>query len=176
MVRPFRRADAARVLAAADTAGAPARADPALRAGSSRSRRADRWRLAARGGAQAFSHARRDLLHPLGPDGVRPYAEFTGEATMGPIVLVTRPAAEPRLPDDPDWPGRTDLELAGRMVDAYVSAQFKYGSVFYGQMDRTGGRSGITGIPLSDYGYDAVEAGFDVGVETVRLSGAGAPT
>jgi hypothetical protein len=161
-VRPYRWADAARVLAAADTTGAPA-------SGLIRSLRAafevpagDRWRLAARGGAQAFSHIRRDVLHPLGPDGVRPYADFTGEATMGPIVLVSRPAAEPRLPDDPEWPGRTDLELAWRMVEAY-------GSVFYGQMDRNWGPAGITGIPLSDYAYNSVEAGFDVGVETVRL-------
>jgi hypothetical protein len=168
-VRPFRWADAARVLAAADTTGAPA-------SGLIRSLReafevpaGDRWRLAARGGAQAFSHIRRDVLHPLGPDGVRPYADFTGEATMGPIVLVSRPAAEPRLPDDPEWPGRTDLELAWRMVEAYGSAQFKYGSVFYGQMDRNWGPAGITGIPLSDYAYNSVEAGFDVGVETVRL-------
>jgi hypothetical protein len=141
-VRPFRYADAARVLAAADTTGAPAR-------GLIQSLRqefdvpaGDRWRLAARGGAQAFSHIRRDVLHPLGPDGVRPYADFTGEATMGPIVLVSRPAAEPRLPDDPEWPGRTDLELAWRMVEAYGSVQFKYGSVFYGQMDRNWGPAG----------------------------------
>ena len=64
------------------------------------------WRVAARAGAQAFSHIRRDVLHPLGPDGARPYAEFTGEAVIGPFALVSRPAAEPRLSDDPEWPGR----------------------------------------------------------------------
>ncbi len=168
-VRPFRYADAARVLTAADTAGAPARTLIQSLRQEFDVPTGDRWRLAARGGAQAFSHIRRDVLHPLGPDGVRPYADFTGEATMGPIVLVSRPAAEPRLPDDPEWPGRTDLELAWRMVEAYGSVQFKYGSVFYGQMDRNWGPAGITGIPLSDYAYNAVEAGFEVGVETVRL-------
>src|SRR3954449_9982028 len=92
-VRPFRWADAARVLAAADTAGAPARDLVAALHRGFEVPAGDRWRLAARGGAQAFSHVRRDVLHPLGPDGVRPYADFTGEATMGPIVLVSRPAA-----------------------------------------------------------------------------------
>ena len=146
MVRPFRRADALRVLAAADTAGAPRAAlhPPAPR----RPRGAAERRAggsAARAGGQAYSHIRRDVLHPLGPDGVRPYAEFTGEAVIGPFALVSRPAAEPRIADDPEWPGRRDLELAWRMPEAYLSAQFKYGSVFYGQMDRNWGPVGIAG-------------------------------
>jgi hypothetical protein len=168
-VRPFRLSDAARVLAEADTAGAPASELIHQLRRSLETPEGDRWRIAARAGAQAFSHIRRDLLHPLGPDGVRPYADFTGEAVMGPIALVSRPAAEPRLPDDPEWPGRRDLELAWRMVEAYASAQFRYGSVFYGQMDRNWGPAGITGIPVSDYGYNTVEAGFELGVKTVRL-------
>ncbi len=168
-VRPFRVLDAVRALDLADSLAAPAgELVRSLRASFDTSP-GDRWRLAARAGAQAYSHIRRDPLHPLGPDGVRPYADLTGEAVMGPIVLVSRPAAEPRLPDDPEWPGRRDLELAWRMVEAYASAQFKYGSVFYGQMDRNWGPAGITGIPLSDYGYNSVEAGFEVGVKTVRL-------
>ena len=70
------------------------------------------WRVAARAGGQAFSHVRRDVLHPLGTDGARPYADFTGEAVIGPIALVSRLAAEPRLADDPEWPGRHDLKLS----------------------------------------------------------------
>src|SRR6476469_1829494 len=168
MSRPFRRADARRVLALADTAGAPPLV-PALRAALEEVPGGQSWRLAARAGAQAYSHIRRDVLHPLGPDGARPYADLTGESVFGPFALVSRPAAEPRIVDDPEWPGRKDLTLAWRFPEAYGSAQFKYGSVFYGQMDRNWGPAGITGIPISDYAYNAVEAGFDVGVETVRL-------
>jgi hypothetical protein len=36
-------------------------------------------------------------------------------------------------------------------------------------MDRNWGPAGITGIPVSDYGYNTVEAGFEVGVKAVRL-------
>ena len=122
-----------------------------------------------RAGGQAFSHLRRDVLHPLGPDGVRPYAEFTGEATIGPFALAARPAAEPRIVHDPEWPGRKDLDLAWRMIDAYLSAQFKYGSVFYGQMDRNWGPVGIPGIGLSNYAYSGVEAGFNLGTRTLQL-------
>ena len=97
MVRPFRRTDAERALAAADTVGTPS-------SGPIRELRAafdvpagDRWRVAVRAGGQAYSHVRRDLLHPLGADGVRPYGELAGEAVMGPFVLVSRPAAEPSI-------------------------------------------------------------------------------
>jgi hypothetical protein len=173
MVRPFRRADALRVLTAADTAAqqgaGPARLVHALRETFDELPGNQTWRIAARAGGQAFSHIRRDVLHPLGPDGARPYADFTGEAVIGPFALVSRPAAEPRLVDDPEWLGRKDLELAWRMVEAYASAQFKYGNVYYGQMDRNWGPVGLPGIGLSNYGYPEVEAGFLVGTRTFQL-------
>jgi hypothetical protein len=172
MVRPFRRADALRVLAGADTSGESIAAlIRQLRAELREPADSQRWLVGARAGVQAYSHIRRDLLHPLGPDGVRPYGELLGEAVLGPFALVSRPAAEPRITDDPEWPGRRDLELAWRMVEAYLSAQFKYGSVFYGQMDRNWGPVGIEGIGLSDYGYSDTELGFEVGVDAVRLAG-----
>lgn len=170
MVRPFRRADALRVLAAADTGGRGSSSlIGRLRSELEEPADSNRWRLGVRAGLQAYSNIRRDLLHPLGPDGVRPYGELVGEAVLGPFALVSRPAAEPRITDDPEWPGRRDLELAWRMAEAYVSAQFKYGSVFYGQMDRNWGPVGIEGIGLSDYGYNDTELGFDIGVDALRL-------
>jgi hypothetical protein len=71
---------------------------------------------------------------------------------------------------DPDWPGRPDLEFTGRVAEAYISAQFKYGSLFYGQLDRNWGPAGIPGIALSDYGYERQGIALDVGVPTLRLS------
>jgi hypothetical protein len=172
MVRPFRRADALRVLTGADTAGeATAALIRDLRDALQEPADSQRWMVGARAGVQAYSHVRRDLLHPLGPDGVRPYGELIGEAAIGPFALASRPVAEPRITDDPEWPGRRDLELAWRMAEAYLSAQFKYGSVFYGQMDRNWGPVGIEGIGLSDYGYNDTELGFEIGVDAVRLVG-----
>ena len=177
MIRPFRRSDAVRVLSAADTlptegvsrCGCQAKLIHSLRQSLADPVGENTWRVAGRAGGQAFSHLRRDVLHPLGPDGVRPYAEFTGEATIGPFALAARPAAEPRIVHDPEWPGRKDLDLAWRMIDAYLSAQFKYGSVFYGQMDRNWGPVGIPGIGLSNYAYSGVEAGFNLGTRTLQL-------
>jgi hypothetical protein len=166
MVRPFRRADALRVLAAADTTVPLIRA---LRASLEELPGDQKWRVAARAGVQAYSHIRRDVLHPLGPDGVRPYAELTGEAVIGPFALVTRPAAEPRIVDDPEWPGRRDLTLAWRFPEAYLSAQSKYGSVFYGEMERNWGPVGLPGIGVSNYAYPQVEASFLIGVPSLQL-------
>jgi len=172
MVRPFRRADALRVLTGADTSGeSTAALIRQLRAELREPSDSQRWLLSARAGGQAYSHIRRDLYHPLGPDGVRPYAELLGEAALGPFALVSRLAAEPRITDDPEWPGRRDLDLAWRMAEAYLSAQFKYGSLFYGQMDRNWGPVGIEGIGLSDYGYSETELAFEVGVDALRLAG-----
>lgn len=173
MVRPFRRADAARVLAVADSVGdgGSAALIRSLRADFEETPGEQFWRVAGRAGAQVYSHIRRDVLHPLGPDGVRPYADFAGEAVFGNFVVATRTAAEPRIADDPEWPGRHDLELIWRFPEAYLGAQFKHVTLFYGQMDRNWGPTGIAGLGVSDYAYPQVEAGFELGTETFRLLG-----
>ncbi len=155
LVRPFTRADAVRALAAVDTAShAPAAAMVRLLLEEFRDPRDDPyWRVHGAAGAQAFSRARRDLLHPGGPDGIRPYAELDLQAVIGSLALVTRPAIEPRLTDDPDWPGRRDVEVAARQIDAYASAQFRWVRLLYGQLDRNWGPVLFPGIGLSDYGY-----------------------
>lgn len=171
MVRPFRRADAAHVLAAADTVSTSASSNLVhLLRKEFDSPPGNVWTLSGRAGAQAYTHARRELLHPAGPDGIRPYAEVGGSATFGSLVLVTRPTVEPRLVDDPDWLGRRELKLAGRMADAYISAQFKYAHLFYGQMDRNWGPVGLPGIPLSNYGYERQGLAIDAGGGPIWLS------
>ncbi len=171
MVRPFRRADAVRVLSEADTAdGSPG--TPLVRRLRQELEEApgNSWSLEGRAGAQAYSHARRDLLHSAGPSGARPYVELRGAATFGNVVVVTRPVIEPRVTVDPDWPGRRDVDVAGRMVDAYLGAQFKYASLFYGQMDRNWGPVGLPGLPLSNYAYDRQGLALEIGTSTLKLS------
>jgi hypothetical protein len=169
MVRPFRKSDAVRVLAGSDTTLENAPLISWLRR-EFEEPEGNTWALAGRAGAQAYTHARRELLHPAGPDGIRPYAELGGRATFGKLVMVARPTLEPRLIDDPDWLGRRELKLVGRIADAYISAQFKYANLFYGQTDRNGGPVGLPGIPLSDYGYERQGLAIDVGNRTLRLS------
>ncbi|HEV7367380.1 MAG TPA: hypothetical protein VGN76_16155 [Gemmatimonadales bacterium] len=171
MMRPFRRADAVRVLAAADTsASSPDTGLIRRLRGEFADPPGNSWRLEARAGAQAYTHGRRDLLHPTGAGRVRPFAELGGSAVFANVVVATRPMAEPALLDDPDWGGRTDLKFTGRIADAYISAQFKYGSLFYGQMDRNWGPVGLPGIPLSNYGYEHQGLALEIGNQDIRLS------
>lgn len=171
MIRPIRRADAVRALDSARALG-DAR-DTALIATLRRAWTEDtaeaRWEIEARAGAQAYTQARRDPLHPEGPGSVQPYGELRLQATFDNLVLVSRPAIEPRLPDDPDWPGRKDLSVSGRHVEGYLSAQFKYARLYYGQMDQNWGPVTVPGIGLSAYGYPRTALGFEVGTDRFRL-------
>jgi hypothetical protein len=171
MVRPFRRADAARVLAAADTVSGTVTGNlmHALRTEFEPLDAPNTWEVEGRAGGQGYTHARRDLLHPAGTGRVRPFAEVRGQALIGRIALVTRPVGEPRLIDDPDWPGRHAVDFVGRMAEAYISAQFGWGSLFYGQMDRNWGPVGLPGVGLSDYSYGREGAAIDIGTRDLRL-------
>ncbi|HWA16143.1 MAG TPA: hypothetical protein VG817_06915, partial [Gemmatimonadales bacterium] len=171
LVRPFRRSDAVRVLDSAmarsqvrDTALALA-----LRAAWVEDTAEGRWEVEARAGGQAYEYGRRDPLHPGGPSRVKPYAEARLQATFGNFVLVSRPAIEPRLLNDPDWPGRKDLDVTGRLPEAYLSAQFKWARIFYGQMDQNWGPVGTPGIGLSDYGYPRTTLAIELGNDKLRL-------
>lgn len=172
MVRPFRRADALAELAAADTAGGPMRRQiQELRAAWVQDTSSARWQLEARLGADGYTMANRDPLHPVGDGTGRPYGELLGAMTAGSFVAVSRSAVEPRLSDDPDWPGRHDLTVVGRMAEGYVSGQWRWARLFYGTMDRQWGPAGIAGIPLSDYGYPRTDLAFEIGTDRLRLYG-----
>lgn len=172
MIRPFRRADVARMLARADTM--PGRRDGdmvhSLRARLEDAENAPRWAIEARAGAQAYTSARRDLLHAAGDGGVAPYADVRLEAIFGDLVAVTRPAIESRVTDDPDWPGRRNVDVAGRLVEGYVAAQFRYARLLYGQLDHNWGPPGLPGIPLSNYGYERQGLLLEIGNRALRLS------
>lgn len=171
-VRPFLRADALRALATADTA-------PATPGGRLIHQLREEWAVpaaeswyqaGARTGVQAYSHARRDPLHPAGRRGASPYGEASLMGAWGPVILVTRPAIEPRLSRDADWTGRQGLKVTARLIDGYASAQFKFIRLTYGQLDRNWGPAGVPGIPLSNVGYEREGLGLDIGSRAVRLS------
>lgn len=169
-IRPFRRADVRRVIAEAESLGTGDAGElRRLAEYYNELPPRNRWTFAARVGAQSFTHARRDLLHPAGPSVTRPYGEVEMSAVIGNVALVTRPVIEPRLIADPDWPGRKDLDVAGRQSEAYISAQFSSASLLYGQLDHNWGPVGLPGIPLSNYGYGRPAVAFEIGTDVVRL-------
>lgn len=170
MVRPFRITDALRALQIADTSGAPSyRLIQELRAVWVQDTITTFWSVGARAGVDAYTEGRRDPLHPDEQGGGTFYGELRGEARFGPLVMVSRPAIEPRVNDDPDWPGREDLIVVGRMAEGYFSGQWRFGRLFYGVTDRQWGPTGVPGIPLSNYGYPRTELAIEIGSDKLRL-------
>lgn len=176
MQRPFRRADLRRVLAEADSTATGATAELIARLTDRYRDPTDEswWRLTGRAGAQGYSNSRRDVWQPQGPSGVRPYADLGLTAVFGPVALASRPALEPRVVADPAWLGRQNLDVAFRMVEASVSAQFRWFDITFGDVQRNWGPVGLPGIPLSDYGYPRTSWAFSVGSTRLRLDAVGA--
>ncbi len=167
MVRPFRRADLVRAIAAASIppTSPSGRIAATLVAAWSDRPEANWVRAAGRAGLDVFTSARRDLLHPAGGDGARFYADFALEGRFGPLVLVSRPAAENRLKDDPDWAGATlqrRKSQAYRFVEGYLAAQFEHARLFFGQMDRNWGPQGALGLSIANGGYPRTDLGVSV--------------
>jgi hypothetical protein len=61
------------------------------------------------------------------------------------------------------------VDVTGRMVEAYLTAQFKWVSAFYGQMDQHWGPQGVYGVPLSAFGYGRPTLQLEVGNKQLKL-------
>jgi len=175
MYRPFRRSD---LLHAIEQAAL----DPDSPSGRIAERLTQAWadpdsanwvRAEARGGIDAFSRARRDLLHPAGDGGARFYAELPIHGRFGPVVIGSRPAAENRLKLDPDWAGsdfQNRKNQAYRFIEGYLSAQFEHARLYFGQMNRNWGPVGSLGLSIADYAYPRTELGFDLMFRDFQLN------
>src|SRR2546428_7941456 len=82
---------------------------------------------------------------------------------------VTHPEFDTRLKYDPDWFGKKDRAIAGRTAEAYLDAQWKFGDVFFGRMDRNWGPPGIQGLLLSPNPYGLDHFAISVGTAQVRF-------
>jgi hypothetical protein len=135
------------------------------------------WRIEPRGGFQAYTQGRRDLLAPGGVGNVQPYIDAAFTMTLGAFTAYMRPAYQPSLRDDPDYHshGSVDTLSHYRFVEAYVTGEWKWGGIHLGQMSRNWGPIGLLGIPISDYGYPRTDASFWLGNRTVRLEALVAP-
>ena len=122
-------------------------------------------------GVAAANFSRRDPLR----------ADSTGHGTVnaganldfrfGPIVAVTHPELDTRLKYDPDWYGRKNRVIAGRTDEAYVSAQWRYGEVFFGSLDRNWGPAAVQGLLLSPNPYSLTHLEVNVGTTGFQLQG-----
>jgi hypothetical protein len=181
LTRPFKVDDLVRALQAVDssrvTGGEWRVVTGVLR--ELRRREQGAWaRLDADVGAAVANYAARDPLELGRGVPVRGYASKPrgfGAAGLnlalgfGPVVAVTHPVLDTRLKYDPDWYGKKDRVIAGRTAESYVSAQWQYGELFFGRLDRNWGPSVVQGALLSANPYGLDHLGISLGTSGLQL-------
>src|SRR2546425_6432411 len=177
LTRPLKRSDLARALQGADTTALSSAARGTMRrllAEFTGRRPAPSYRMEGRVGAAAATHGFRDPLElgrgiPARKIDKRAFAsaDLDLQLLFGPVVLVSHPVVDTRLQFDPDWYGKADNATA--FPEAYASAQWRQGELFFGALARNWGPSGVQGVLLSDdpYGLDHLYVTF--GTPRVRL-------
>jgi hypothetical protein len=128
-------------------------------------------------GVAAATHSLRDPLElfrgapPRGDTVSRGFVSGGLALTLalGPVVAVTHPLLDTRLKYDRDWFGKKDRAIAGRMAESYLSAQWGFGELFFGRMDRNWGPSVVQGLLLSDDPYGLDHLGVTLGTSAIQL-------
>ncbi len=174
LTRPFREADLLRALEAADSSRLTAAEWGVVRRLATELTHRERGpmtRLELHAGIAASSHARRDALREAGVG----HGTGSGGAALtlyfGPAVVVTHPYFDTRLKWDPDYFGKKDRVIAGRNAEAYVTAQWRYGEIFFGALDRNWGPPALEGLLLSPSPYSYDHFAVALGTAGVRLEG-----
>jgi hypothetical protein len=172
--RPFKVQDVVRALEAVDSnvvTGAEWAAVKLIRSDLVRHMRGPSARIDVHAGIAGRSHARRDPLREAGPG----HATFSGGAALtlyfGPAVLVSHPTFDTRLKWDPDYFGKQDRVIAGRAAEAYVSAQWRFGELFFGSVDRNWGPRIVDGLLVSPSPYSYDHFAVRVGTDGINLQG-----
>jgi len=97
-------------------------------------------------------------------------AGFRLAMVAGPVAAVIHPIIDNRLNNDPDFAGKQDRAIAGRTQDAYVSGQWKYGSIFAGRMVRNWGPSSLQGLQLGSAPYSYDQLYTQIGTDRIHMS------
>ena len=170
--RPFKVDQVVRALEAVDSnvvTGAEWAVVKQIRSDLTRHMRGPSSRIDIQAATAASSHARRDPLREAGP-GHATYSAGAGLTLyFGPAVFVSHSYFDTRLKWDPDYFGKKDRVIAGRTAEAYVSAQWRFGELFFGSVDRDWGPRIPDGggllVSPNPYSYDH----FDVRIGTDGL-------
>jgi hypothetical protein len=172
--RPLKTQDVVRALEAVDSnavTGAEWSVVRRIRSDLARRTRGPSARMDLHAGVAGSSHARRDPLRAAGPG----HGTFSGGAALtlsfGHAVLVSHPYFDTRLKWDPDYSGKKDRVIAGRAAEAYVSAQWRFGEVLFGSVDRNWGPRITEGLLVSPSPYSYDHFAVRLGTEDVSLEG-----
>jgi len=114
--------------------------------------------------------ARRELMLGDTSKGVYPAVLARFVAQGGPWVAAVRIDTDGRLKHDPEFMGKVDKKLAGRMEDAYVAGQWRFGEIFFGRLGRNWGPPAVDGLLLGHYAYTYDHLALTIGVPALHLT------
>ncbi len=172
LTRPLRRTDVLTALRAVDAASLPrsvgetvtrlmAELDPHGRDPS--------YRVETYLGVAASTYARREALRQEGNDVVSPLIGLQVHGVFGPVVVASHGLGDRRLREDPDYTGEKTSQFPGRITDAYIALQYRYGQAFFGAIDRSWGPPGVPGLLVSDQPYSFDHFFVRVGSDHARI-------
>jgi hypothetical protein len=124
----------------------------------------DSTAVAAELGQAFYNNGRRDSFREGGRSGAGAMGGVWVSMVRGPLVAVLNPAFENRLKDDPEYTGKTDRIIAGRIQNGYLAATGSLGDIVFGRMARNWGPELFQGLQLSPSAYAT-----DQLVGTVRM-------
>lgn len=120
--------------------------------------------------ATAQTSGRRELMLANGGNHVDPAATIRMVVAGGPIAGSIRGLIDNRLKHDPEFFGRKDRKISGRIEDGYVGGQWKYGEITIGRLSRNWGPPTIEGLQLGNYAYSYDQIYGRVGNDAIRIS------
>ena len=120
--------------------------------------------------ATAQTSGRRELMLADSISRFRPGFGGVGVVQMGRFVAGLRAYDDSRLKDDPEFIGQKNNAFAGRMEDAYLSTQMRFGEIFFGRIGRNWGPSQLDGLLLGHSAYTYDHLYVRLGVPQLHIS------
>lgn len=116
---------------------------------------ADSTHVTAEVGLSSYRNGRRDAFRQGGGAGTSPAGGIWASVSRGPVVGVLNPAFDNRLKNDPQFTGKVDRFIAGRLQNAYLALTGEAGDLVLGRMGRQWGPDLFEGLQLSTAAYPA---------------------
>ncbi len=120
--------------------------------------------------ATAQSSGRRELMLADARHDFEPGATIRMVMGGGPIAGSIRGLIDNRLKTDPEFSGRKDRKVDGRIEDGYFSGQWKYGEIAVGRLARNWGPPALDGLQLGHYAYTYDQLYAKVGSPAIHIS------
>lgn len=104
-------------------------------------------------GAGTWRDGRRESFRAGGSSGSGLSGGIWLHLVRGPLVVVLNPGFDERLKDDPEYTGKIDRFVTGRLQTGYLAVTGRVGDLVAGRMARSWGPSLFPGLQLSPSAY-----------------------